>query len=235
MGAIYRREVKAYFTSPIAYVFMAILYFFAGLPFVRYNINYGVSDVTIVFSETFFILMFIIPLLTMRLFTEERRTKTDQCLLTAPVNLFSIVAAKFLAACTIFLSGMAIFLLFALILRGLAGDLDWAIFIGNFAGYFLLGAAFIAIGVFISAMTENQVVAAILAFIVNFLLYQVDTFATGVTNKIVAQIMVSIGFYSKYNEFISGILDLTIVLFFISVIFIFNFLTVRVLERRRWN
>jgi ABC-2 type transport system permease protein len=195
----------------------------------------GSADVTISYSGAFFILMFIVPLLTMRLFTEEKRLKTDQCLLTAPINLFSIVAGKFLAACTILLTGMAVFLAQAFVLRAVSGYLDWAIMVGNFLGYFLLGAAFISIGIFISAMTENQVVAAIIAFIVNFILYQVDTFSANIKNKIVDDILVNIGFYTKYNEFSSGILNISSIVYFVSVVFVFNFLTVRVLERRRWN
>ncbi|MDR0974196.1 MAG: ABC transporter permease [Ruminococcus sp.] len=235
MGAIYRREVKAYFTSPIAYVFIAILYFYASYFFVYYNMVSGLAEVSAAYSGAFFLLIFIVPLLTMRLFTEEKRQKTDQCLLTAPVNLFSIVGGKFLAACTILLVGMAIFIVFAFILNGLAGSLDWAVMVGNFLGYFLLGASFIAIGEFVSAMTENQVVAAIIAFIVNYLLFQIDTLSNSVTNEFISTILTNIGFYTRYNEFTAGILSVTSILFFLSVVFIFNFLTVRALERRRWN
>jgi ABC-2 type transport system permease protein len=235
MEAIYRREVKSYFTSPLAYVFIAILYFYASQYFVDYNMISGIADVTIAYTGAFFILLFIIPLLTMRLFTEEKRMKTDQCLLTAPVNLFGIVGGKFLAACTILLVGMAIFIVYALIMFALAGSLDWAIMIANFMGYFLLGASFISIGMFVSAMTENQVVAAILAFIINFVLYQLDTLAVTIPDETISKIVSEIGFYERYNEFSAGILNIPDVLFFISVVFIFNFLTVRALERRRWN
>ncbi|MDR0943376.1 MAG: ABC transporter permease [Ruminococcus sp.] len=235
MNAIYRREVKSYFTSPLAYVFIAILYFYSARYFVDYNMYLGVADVTAAYSGAFFILLFIIPLLTMRLFTEEKRQKTDQCLLTAPVNLFSIVGGKFFAACTMLLIGMAVFIVYALIMFGLAGSLDWAIMIGNFVGYFLLGASFIAIGEFISAMTENQVVAAILAFIINYALYQLDTFAATISNETISNIVTQLSFYTRYSEFFAGILSIPTVLFFISVVFIFNFLTVRALERRRWN
>ncbi|MDR0987465.1 MAG: ABC transporter permease [Ruminococcus sp.] len=235
MGAIYRREVKAYFTSPIAYVFITILFYFAAQVFVMQNIVSGVADVSAAYSGAFFILLFIIPLLTMRLFTEEKRQKTDQCLLTAPVSLFSIVGGKFLAACTVLLVGMSEFVVFAFIMNGLAGSLDWAVMIGNFLGFLLLGASFIAIGEFVSAMTENQVVAAIIAFIANYLLFQLDNFAASVSNEVISVILQNVGFYPKYNEFTAGILSLKSVVFFLSVVFIFNFLTVRALERRRWN
>jgi ABC-2 type transport system permease protein len=235
MGAIYGREVKAYFTSPIAYVFIVILYYFASQAFVIQNIVSGVADVSVAYSGAFFILLFIVPLLTMRLFTEEKRQKTDQCLLTAPVSLFSIVGGKFFAACTVLLVGMAEFIVFAFVMYGLAGSLDWAVMVGNFLGYFLLGASFIAIGEFVSAMTENQVVAAIISFIVNYLFYQIDGVASSVSNEFISNLLVNIGFYPRYNEFTAGILSLKSVIFFLSVVFIFNFLTVRALERRRWN
>jgi ABC-2 type transport system permease protein len=129
---------------------------------------------------------------------------------------------------------MSIFIFYSLTLFGLAGSLEWVVTLGNFLGLFLLGAAFISIGMFISCMTENQVVAAILSFIINMLLYQLDMFASGVTNTVVQKIMVGIGFYTRYSEFTAGILSTPTIVFFLSVIFIFNFLTVRVLERRRW-
>jgi ABC-2 type transport system permease protein len=235
MGAIFRREVKAYFTSPLAYVFIVILYYFGSQVFVNGNIVGGTADTSLAFSGAFFILLFIIPLLTMRLFTEEKRQKTDQCLLTAPISLFAIVGGKFLAACAVLLAGMAEFVVFALIMNGLAGSLDWAVMIGNFVGFFLLGASFIAIGEFVSAMTENQVVAAIIAFIVNYLFYQIDSLAAGVSNEFISTVLAGLGFYPRYNEFTSGILSLQSVVFFLSVVFIFNFLSVRALERRRWN
>jgi ABC-2 type transport system permease protein len=235
MGAIYNREVKAYFTSPIAYVFITILFFFTGLSFVSINMNYGTADTSIVYSQTFMIILFIIPLLTMRLFTEEKRQKTDQCLLTAPVSLFSIVAGKFFAACTVFLVGMTECVLTALVLQGLSGSVDWAVMAGNFIGYLLMGASFIAIGSFVSAMTENQVVAAIMSFIINYVLYLLDEFASGVSEGFFYDLLMSLSFYNYYIEFTVGIMSLTSIVFFLSVVFVFNFLTVRALERRRWN
>jgi ABC-2 type transport system permease protein len=235
MGAIYNREVKAYFTSPIAYVFITILFFFSGYYFSRFNMGSGTADVTIVYSATFSIILFIIPLLTMRLFTEEKRQKTDQCLLTAPISLFSIVAGKFLAACTVFLIGMTEFVLSALVMNNLAHGIDWAMMVGNFVGYLLLGASFIAIGTFVSAMTENQVVAAILSFIINYLLYMLDTLVGGISNKVLYDIFISLSFYTHYTQFTAGILSAGSIVFFLSVVFVFNFLTVRALERRRWN
>lgn len=235
MGAIFRRELKAYFTSPIAYIFIAVFYVYTATYFVNYNLLYGLTDMSYVFTNAFMILMFLLPLLTMRLFTEERRQRTDQCLLTAPVNLFSIVAGKFLASVCVFLCAMAIYIVYIVVLVYLAGGVAWATVLGNLFALLLLGASFIAIGTFISATTENQVVAAILSFIIIMAFYLIDMLAGMVQVEWLRNVMSALGFYSRYAEFSQGIFSIPNIVFFISTIFIFNFLTVRVLEKRRWS
>lgn len=235
MGAIFRRELKAYFTSPIAYIFIAVFYIYTSTFFTMYNLGYGTTDMSTSFTSAFTIIMILLPLLTMRLFTEEKRQKTDQCLLTAPVNLFSIVMGKFFAAVCIFLCAMAIYVLYVITLVALAGSVAWATVIGNFAALLLLGASFISIGIFVSAMTENQVVAAIVSFIIIMIFYMIDIFAGSVQVEWLRTVMSSLGFYTKYYEFSTGIFSLPSIVFFLSVIFIFNFLTVRALEKRRWS
>lgn len=235
MGAIFRRELKAYFTSPIAYIFIAVFYIYTSTFFASYNLYYGTTDMSTSFTSAFTIIMILLPLLTMRLFTEEKRQKTDQCLLTAPVNLFSIVMGKFFAAVCIFLCAMAIYILYVITLVALAGSVAWATVIGNFVALLLLGASFISIGIFVSAMTENQVVAAILSFIIIMLFYMIDVFAGNVQVEWLRNVMSSLGFYTKYYEFSTGIFSIPSLVFFISAIFVFNFLTVRALERRRWS
>lgn len=234
MGAIFRREIKAYFTSPIAYIFIAVFYFYTSFYFVNYNAAYGTSDLSYVFSGVFVIMIIMLPLLTMRLLSEEKRQKTDQCLLTAPINLFSLVMGKFFAACCIFLCGMFIYVFFLIALAALGASIAWATVIGSLVALMLLGASFISIGVFISSTTENQVVSAILSFIIIMALYLVDMIAGNVSFVPLQKIMLAVGFYSKYVEFTNGILNITSLIFFISVIFIFNFMTVRILEKRRW-
>lgn len=234
MGAIFRRELKAYFTSPIAYIFIAVFYIYTSTFFTSYNLYYGTTDMSTSFNSAFTIIMILLPLLTMRLFTEEKRQKTDQCLLTAPVNLFSIVMGKFFAAVCIFLCAMAIYVLYVITLVALAGSVAWATVIGNFAALLLLGASFISIGIFVSAMTENQVVAAIVSFIIIMLFYMVDIFAGSIQVEWLKNVLSSLGFYTRYYEFSTGIFSVPSLVFFISAIFIFNFLTVRALEKRRW-
>lgn len=234
MGAIFRREMKAYFTSPIAYIFIAVFYLYTGFYFTYYNGMYGTSDMSYVFSGVFILMMITLPLLTMRLLSEEKRQKTDQGLLTAPINLFAIVMGKFLAACAVFLCAMAVYVFFLIAITALGGTIAWATVIGSLVGLLLLGASFISVGLFISSMTENQVVSAILSFIIIMAFYLIDMIAGNVTLEPVKKVMVALGFYTRYNEFTTGILNVGSLIFFISAIFIFNFLTVRVLEKRRW-
>ncbi len=235
MGAIYKREIKAYFTSPIAYIFLAVFYLITAFYFVTMNLGGATTDMSYVFAGVFTIMMILLPLLTMRLFADEKKQKTDQCLLTAPVNLIEIVMGKFFAATTVFLIAMAIYIPYIIVLLSLAGSIAWASVIGNLAGLLLLGAAFISIGIFVSSLTELQIVAAIISLIINFVLYMIDIFAVNVTWEPLKKIMVSIGFYNRYTEFTQGILNITSIVFFVSAIFVFNFLTVRVLEKRRWS
>ena len=234
MGAIFRREIKAYFTSPIAYIFIAVFYVYTGMYFVGTNIYSATTDMTYVFSGVFTLMMIMLPLLTMRLMSEEKKQKTDQCLLTAPVNLAAIVMGKFFAALCVFLIGMVIYIPYILVLYKLAGSIAWATVIGNMFALLLLGASFISIGMLISSLTENQIVAAIASFIVIMLFYMI-VLAASVSVDWLKNVMVSLGFYNRYYEFTNGIINIPSIVFFLSVTFICNFLTVRVLEKRRWG
>lgn len=235
MGAIFRREMKAYFTSPIAYIFIAVFYVYTGYFFVMGNIYSGTTEMSNLFATVFTIMMFMLPLLTMRLFSEEKKQKTEQALLTAPVNLFEIVFGKYLAAMVVFLISMGIYVVYALVLYGMAGNLSIATFLGNMLGLLLLGMAFISAGIFASVLTENQIVSAIVGFIFNMLMYMIDVIASSVTVAPIKSVLQSLSFYTKYYEFTTGIINIGSVIFFLSVAFIFNFLTVRVLEKRRWG
>lgn len=235
MGAIFRREMKAYFTSPIAYIFIAVFYVYTGYFFVMGNIYSGSTEMSNLFATVFTIMMFLLPLLTMRLFSEEKKQKTEQALLTAPVNLFEIVFGKYLAAMVVFLISMGIYVVYAIVLYGMAGNLSISTFLGNMLGLLLLGMAFISSGIFASVLTENQIVSAIVGFIFNMLMYMIDVIASSVTVAPIKSVLQSLSFYTKYYEFTTGIINIGSVIFFLSVAFIFNFLTVRVLEKRRWG
>lgn len=233
MLAILRREMSAYFTSPIGYIFLAVFYFFSGMFF--YNVLYSnTTNVAMVFSGIFTVLLFIIPLLTMRSLSEEKKQKTDQLLLTSPVSLSGLVLGKFLAAFFMYAIALAVTVLYSIILAGFESP-QWAVVIGNIFGALILGAALIAIGLFISSLTENQMIAAVGSFAVMMFIMMMDSFASIIPVAFISTLLQNLSFMSRYSDFTSGILNIGNVLFFVSVAVIFNFLTVRILEKRRWG
>ena len=160
MAAIYRRELKGYFNTMIGYVIIVFLLAFSGIYFMAYNLNYGYPYFSYVLSGGIFMLLIAAPLLTMRSFAEERKNRTDQLLLTAPVSLFQIVMGKYLAMITILGIPCAVYLLFPLMIKmqGTAYILSDYL---SILVYFLLGCVYIAIGMFVSSLTESQIIAAI--------------------------------------------------------------------------
>lgn len=233
MFAIFKRELKAYFTSPLGYVFLAIFYAFSGLFFYIFSLSVGSTDISSVFLMMFIVLMVFVPLLTMRLLSEDKKQKTDQLILTAPVSLLSIVMGKFLAAYAIFAIGVAVMPVYVFVMSTFA-TVSWLPIWGNTVGLLLLGGIFVSIGLFISSLTENQMIAAIGGFFINLMILLMNTLKSALPNGFLQDVLSSISVYSRYSEITSGIFSLSSLIFFVSVIFIFLFLTVRVLEKRRW-
>lgn len=239
MLAIYRREMGAFFTSGAAYVFLTVFYLFSGLFFYRGVILAGTTDTSLMFSSMFIIVMVLIPILTMRLLSEEKKNKTDQGLLTAPISLWDIVLGKYFAALTLFIIAESIIFVYSFILSFL-GSVVWSTLLGNYFAMLFLGAAFIAVGVFISSLTENQMASAVVCFMVLLAIYLSESFVAdfengGVIKRFAYKAVSSLAFYSRYVEFTRGIFSLPGVLFFVSTAFLFNFFTVKVLEKRRWS
>lgn len=234
MGAIYRREMGAFFTSGVAYVFLAVFYIFSGYYFYNAVIASGYTDTSPMFRSMFIIVLFLIPILTMRLLSEEKKNKTDQGLLTAPIGLWEIVLGKYFAALTIFIVAESIIFIYSFIL-GLLGDVVWASLLGNYFAMLLLGAAFIAVGLFVSSLTENQMTAAVASMVILYFLYLFDSFADKFTWEWLQKVVANLSFYTRYTEFTQGIFNLTSVLFYVSTAFLFNFFSVRVLEKKRWS
>lgn len=234
MSAIFRRELGAFFTSGIAYVFLAVFYLLAGLLFYMYTLSSSTTDMSGMFSMLFAVIIFLIPILTMKSFSEEKKQKTEQGLLTAPVGLGGIVLGKYFATILMYIFGVSIVLIYALIISYF-GSVDWGILFSNYLALILLGAAFIAIGMFISSLTENQVVAAVGGICSLLFLCLVDILTNYISIDFITDFLNSISFYNKYYEFTCGIFNLSSVLFYISTAVIFNFLTVRVFEKRRWS
>lgn len=234
MGAIYRREIGAFFSSSIAYVFLAVFYIITGFFFTMDNLAAGSTNLAGVFSTMFVISIFLIPILTMRLLSEEKKQRTDQGLLTAPVSLTGIVLGKYFAALTIFLIATAVAFIFGVILS-LFGTVAWMTLFANFLAIVLVGAAFIAVGLFVSSLTENQIAAAVASMVVLLMFFLVDTLAARVSVSWLQSLLYDLSFYTRYYEFTCGIFNLSSVLFFVSTAVLFNFFTVRVFEKRRWS
>ena len=234
MTAIIRRELNAYFTSPIGYIYLSVFYLFSGFYFFTETLISGTADLKDVFQSMFTITLFLIPILTMRLMSEDKKLKTDQLLLTAPISLTGLVFGKFFAAVLVYLLGISINLVFGVVLSAFA-VLDWAVVIGHFIGAIVLGLALIAIGMFISSLTENQVIAAVGGFAISMFLMLIDNLASAVNTPWLSAFLKNISFYNRYNSFTIGILSFANVIFFLSAAAVFIFLTIRALDKKRWS
>ena len=234
MFAIMKRELLSYFTSPLGYVFIAVFYLFSGIFLFLFTLTSQSVDMSYVYTGMFFVMLIMIPILTMRLMAEENKQKTDQLLLTSPVSLPRLVMGKFLSAFVILLICMLILLVCGIVLSCFAA-VNWAVIFGNIVGMLLLGALCVSAGIFVSTLTENQMIAAVGSIGLNIAFILVDSFASVMPTKFLQDVFYSLSFFSRYNEFTIGIFSLSNIFFFASVAFIFLFLTVRVLEKRRWS
>lgn len=234
MRATFQRELYSYFNTPIAYIYLAVFYFFSGFYFAGYCLMQNSSELSNVFSSMFTICVFIIPLLTMRLMSEERKNKTDQLLLTAPVSITSLVIGKFLAAFSILIIGTVSMLLYGVLFNYL-GLNSWPLIIGHIVGILLLGAALVAMGMFISSITENQIIAAVGSVAVGLFLIMADSAASMLQSGLLKNILITISFNTHYTRFTQGILYMPDIVFFLSVMAVFIMLTVRGFEQRRWR
>ncbi len=233
MFAILKRELSSYFSSPVGYVVTAAFMCFSGFFFYVQCLNAGTSNMYSVFQSMFFIVLFVIPLITMRLFSEDKKYKTDQALLTAPVSIPGIVIAKYLSALTMLLICLSSYLIEGIMLSFISSP-DWSVIFGNVLSMVLMGSAFIAIGLFISSLTENIVIAAIGSFAVNVVISMIDSISSMMTVPFFRNILESLSFQSKYSNFALGIVSFSDVIFFVSIAAMFLLFTDRVIERRRW-
>ena len=234
MSAIIKRELSSYFNSAIGYIVLAVFYFFSGLFFYMYCLLSNTSSMSYVFLSMLMIVMLVIPIITMKSFSEERKQKTDQALLTAPISLTEMVLGKFFGAFLLYCLCNAIYVLYAVILSFYATP-DWAVFLTTILGMLLMGGALIAIDLFISALTESQVIAAVVSIGIGLLIYMLDSLSNIFNVDWLTNFLRNISFDAHFTNFINGIINLTSVVFFLSVIAIFLFLCVRVFEKRRWS
>ena len=170
MLAVFKREFRSFFQNVIGWVFIATMVFVAALYFYAYNISYGLSDIVSLLYRLLTIMIFSIPVLVMRILTEERKQKIDQLTLTAPVKVGSIIWGKYLAMCAIYTVTVLVISSFILLISSYI-TIDWGINLLAVFGFLLYGFACIAVCMFITSFTESQVIAAIVSIIVMFIIY----------------------------------------------------------------
>ncbi len=288
MTAIYKRELRSYFHSMIGYVFIAFLVAFTGIYFMAYNLNYGYPYFSYVLSSITFILLIAIPILTMRSFAEDRKNKTDQMLLTYPVSLHEVVLGKYLAMISILAVPCIIYLIFPLLIKAQGTAYIKVDYLAILV-FYLLGCVYVSIGMFISSLTESQIIAAIGTFGVLLISY----LWSGITNFIasaawvnlagvivilslvvflvwrmtknwllaaglevvallgsiipyivksslyeglLASVLGKMDLFSTFQSISSNnLLDVSGIILYLSMIFLFNFLTMQMIQKRRWS
>lgn len=233
MIAIFKREFKAYFTTPVGFIVLAAFYFFLGYFFtVLYGA--GVPDVAQIIMAMSTIIVFTVPVITMRLISEDRRQKVDQVLFTAPVRLSSVVFGKYLAALALFALGFAPTVVFEIIM---ATKVPVHLFSYLYAmvGMLLLGGTLIAIGMFISSLTESNVLSAILTLFVNIIVILMSGFTSGIKVTWIANVLKALSFMTAFESFGENIFSVTDVVYFVSLIAGFLFLSIRALDVKRWS
>ena len=235
MKAIFKREVRSYFSSPVGYVCVSVLMALYGFWYYKAMLTSSSSYISSVFGTMFSFSMMIIPIITMRSMTDDQKNKTDQALLTAPVGVTAIVLGKFFACCFVYFVATTLGGILPAIVMSTFSTPSWGEIIGNYIGALLYGAAMISIGVFISSLTVSQIIAAIGTFIISVLLMYMDSLASVVSNQVISSAIQWLSFYDRYSTFTQGMFSISSVIFFISVVAVFVFLTARKVESRRWS
>ncbi len=235
MLAIYKRELRSYFVGVLGYVFLVIYLTVAGIIFSYTTMFSMSSDVTNFFTLMLVFSAIALPLLTMKSFSEERKTKTEQLILTAPVSLPAMVFGKFFASYTVFGSATALTSLYFLFLVPYA-KLKFAILFGNLVALLLVGMVFISIGLFVSALTENQLSAAIgtIAIILGFLGIGLIN-ALIPTSYAIRYVFDALSIFTRFQSFVNGYFEFASIIYYLSVSGIFLWLTIRVYDRRRFG
>lgn len=288
MLAVYKRELKAYFTSSIGFIFMGFFLLLSGFFFAMTNVFSASPNYNSVLGNITFIFLIAVPILTMRLMPEDKRQRTDQLLYTSPLSITGIVLGKYFAAVTVFLLTLLITCLYPIIISFFGDIAVWEI-VGGYIGFFLLGSSFIAIGLFVSSLTENQMIAAVITFSSLLFVWIIDLVAQGLPTDRVSGIVfaailalaaggfvyyntkniyvgvattlvgaaIIVGTYfladkyffdgfivrvfewfsllKRYEEFQMGVLSLSPIVYYITFSAAFVFLTIRVIEKKRWS
>lgn len=236
MRAIWKREFQAYFQSVIGWLFLAVTLAFYFLYFYVYNLSYGYPYISYSLNAIAFIFLVTVPILTMRILAEERHARTDQLILTAPVSVGKIVLAKFLAPAAVFSIAVAVIALSPLLL-GRFGSIPYAESYVAILGFWLYGLTCIAIGIFVSSLTESQVIAAVLTFIALFLGYMMDGITQTISSSgnLLTRILGCYNLTAGLEQLTNGRLDYTAIVYYAGMMVLFLFLTAQSIQKRRWS
>ncbi len=239
MLAIFKREMRSFFTTSVGYIFLASALAVSAIIFAISTIFSQTADMSVYFSGLIIVLMVFLPILTMKSFSEEKRTKTEQLLLTSPVSTTQMVLGKFFSAAAmlvIFLFASLIFLIpLAMYKAEGASGPGAALVIGNLMALFLVGMCFIAIGIFISSLTENQFAAIVVTIMILLVLYFISLFSSLVDTYWIRVVLDWLSIFARYSYFTYGIFDIGALIYYISITGVLVFLTVRVFESRKYN
>lgn len=236
MIAIYKRELRAYFHSFLGTLFIGAMLFLLGIYFTVYNLFMGYPYIGYALSSVVFLFLIGIPILTMRILAEERHQKTDQLILTSPVSVSGIVMGKFLALSTIFAIPVIIICFYPLILS-IFGEIPFGESYLAVLGFFLYGLACIAIGIFVSSLTESQVISAIISFGILFLGYIMSGLCNMIstTGNLLTKILSAFDMVSRFDHFLNGSFKVTSVIYYLSVVLLFLIFTVQSIQKRRYQ
>lgn len=232
MKAIFQREFKSYFTSITGYAFAAFLLLIIGIYTMSVCLVGYYPNYEYVLGNTAFIFLLIVPIVTMKTFAEERKQKTDQLLYALPLGMPRIVIGKYLALLAVFAVPLIPASLYPLILMQY-GSLSLRVIFTAMLGFLLLGASLLAIGMFISSLTESQPLAAGITFLIILINFLSSSLASYL--PIGSTLITALSLFDRLDNFVYGILNVSDIVFYLSAVALFLFLTVQSLEKRRWS
>ncbi|MFZ5989383.1 MAG: ABC transporter permease subunit [Bacillota bacterium] len=240
MLSVYKRELRTYFYSPLAYVLSGIYMFVFSIFFLNDIMSPQGSTQFLFGARLYFMsfwLVMLIPILTMRIFAEERKSGTEVLLMTSPVNVGGIVIGKYLAALTVFLTMTALTVIYPIVVS-FTGNINVITAVSSYIGYILIGASFVAFGLFTSSITENQIIAAVLGTVGLFFILLIDSIKflfKEILNGLLFQFIERLSLYERFKQFVQGIFNLKDFIFFLSVTGVLIALAMIVIEKRRWS
>ncbi len=232
MYSVFKKEFKSYFTSPTAYVMIGLFILISSIIF-YVNLVSQTAEYNFNLNYMSLILILIVPILTMKILADERKSGTEVLLITSPTSLTSIVVGKYLAAFAVFLVMTAITFIYPIILAAY-GEPSAAEIIGGYVGFILVGASFIAFGLFASSLTESQIISAIVSVVCLLIMWLLQGIAPAL-GGVWSGILNWFSLYSRTEDFFAGILSLGPVVYYLSFSAVFVFLAIRVIEKRRWS